>query len=395
MDANLILHLPFDDADGLIAHDFSQYKNDAELSNGAAFDSNNAKMGKAMSFNVDGEVATKKEIPFSGNFTLSLWVNPVSDSIGWMLNLPGINQFKEQWLDVLPGEWLFLAFVKDESNFKVYRNRDVVFNENLSNTPTGLTINDNSLFGTKASIDEVRMYDVAKAAREIVDLQKDTDVEYYIDGRNFKEFGVYVSKSAGLVGRLSKKEALQVEWDNYHGVVRDKKRPRYKEREIVLDCFLEASGRSAYVRWVNEFFKLFDKEGNHRLRVDYDGTSKPLVYEVELIDDVDPEKDWGQYNNDLMVGTFKMKLVEDEPVKRVLRFVSTAENNVVNITATSVKLLNVYWGDGTHTYDVSGKDAKVEHTYAVPGEYDIVVTGVIEDIEEFSTNAIVIWDILK
>lgn len=66
------------------------------------------------------------------------------------------------------------------------------------------------------------------------------------------------------------------------------------------------------------FLSQFDAEGNHRLRVDYDGKAKPLVYEVELLDEADPEKSWGQYSNDLMVGTFRLKLVEDEPVKRCL-----------------------------------------------------------------------------
>lgn len=42
-----------------------------------------------------------------------------------------------------------------------------------------------------------------------------------------------------------------------------------------------------------------------------------------------------------------------------------------------------------------GTDVALEHTYTEAGEYDIIVSGVIEDIEEFSTNAIVIWEKLK
>eukprot|EP00975_Prorocentrum_lima_P019638 4131631-Prorocentrum_lima.AAC.1 len=100
--------------------------------------------------------------------------------------------------------------------FTVYENTTRIFSEILPKTPTGLSINDQSLFGTKALLDEVKLFDVAKEPREIFELQKDTDVEYFIDGKNFKEFGVFVSKSAGLVGRLERKEALQVNWDNYH-----------------------------------------------------------------------------------------------------------------------------------------------------------------------------------
>lgn len=394
MDANLILHLPFDDPDGNVAYDFSQYRQDATLSDGATF-TKNAKIGKALSLNVTGECVTPRSIPFSGSFTLSLWVMPSSNRLGWMLNLPGVDNYKEQWFDVAPETWVFLAFVKSGNVFTVYNGTTRVFSESLSGTPTGLSINDQSLFGSNAIIDEVKLYNVEKSAREVYELQKETDVEYYIDGRNFKEFGVFVSKSAGLVGRLERKEALQVDWDNYHGIVRDKRRPRYKERNISLDCFIEASGRSAYVEWVNQFFNQFDKEGNHRLRVEYDGTAKPLVYEVELLDEVDPEKTWGQYSNELMVGTFKLTLVEDEPVKKVLRHIGAAANSSVTIKVTSSKLLNIYWGDGTHTYDVSGNEQTVTHTYEMPGEYDIIIAGVIEDIENFETNAIVVWELLK
>lgn len=45
MDKNMILHLPFDDPDGSIAYDFSQYRNDATLSDGADF-SKKSKVGK-------------------------------------------------------------------------------------------------------------------------------------------------------------------------------------------------------------------------------------------------------------------------------------------------------------------------------------------------------------
>lgn len=394
MDANLILHLPFDDPDGNIAYDFSEYRNDAKLSNGANF-TKKAKIGKALALNTTGECETKRTIPLSGDFTLSFWVLPGTNRLGWLLNMPGIDNYKEQWVDVMTDNWIFLAFVKSGNQFVVYENTTQIFNDTLPNSPTGLSLNDNSLFGTKAIIDEVKLFDVAKKPREIFELQKDTDVEYYIDGKNFKEFGVYVSKSSGILGRLERKETLQVDWDNYHGIVRSKKRPRYKERNITLDCFIEASGRSAFVEWANLFFNQFDKEGNHRLKIEYDGKAKPLVYEVELLDESDADKTWGTYSNELMVGSFKLKMVEDEPVKMVLRHIGATANTTATIKVTSTKLLNIYWGDGTHTYDVSGNEQEVSHTYNTPGEYEIVITGVIEDIKDFETNAIVIWELLK
>jgi len=394
IDNNLILYLPFDDPDGNVAYDFSQSRADATLSDGAAF-TRKAKIGKSISFNGTGECLTSKAIPFSSDFTLTCYVMPTGSRIGWVLNLPGVDSYLEQWIDVTPNQFVFLAFVKSGSRFIVYKGIDQVFNSTFSGTPTGFSLNDDSLYGTEALLDDVRLFNVAKTAKEILTIQKDSDVEYYVDGVNFKDFGVYVSESKGLVGQLARKDGLEVDWDNYHGIARDKKRKRYKERTIQLSCFIEASSRAAFVEWVMLFFKQFEADGNHRIKVEYDGTAKPLVYEVEIHDDIDVDKTWGHYNDDLMVGTFTLKMVEDEPVKKVLRHIGTTANSVASMTFTSTKMLNIYWGDGTHTYNAHGTDVTLEHTYEAAGEYDIVIAGVIEDIDSFETNAIVIWDLLK
>lgn len=393
IDNSLILYLPFDDPDGDKACDFSISRADATLSDGATF-SRIAKSGKSLSLNGTGECQTDKAIPFSSNFTLCCYVYPATSRIGWLLNLDGVDNYLEQWLDVTPKTWQFLAFVKSGNTFEVYQNRNRIHKSTLSGTPKGFSLNEDSLFGTRSLIDEVRLFNTAKDAKEIMKMQAETDVEYYIDGKNFKDYGVYVSASSGLVGRLERKEGLEVDWDNYHGKVIDLKRPRYKERTITLECFIEASSRSAFVNWANLFMEQFDKEGTVRLKVEYDGKTKPLVYEVYCQDGVDIDKAWGKYNDDLMVGTFSLSLVECEPVKRVLRHIGNA-NSKATITITSTKMLNVYWGDGSHTYNVHGNSVTVEHTYAEAGEYDIIISGVIEDIENFSTNAILLWEKLK
>lgn len=393
VDKNLILYLPFDDPDGNKAYDYSASRADATLSDGATF-TKNAKTGKALALN-GGECLTAKAIPFSGNFTVSAYVMTTQSRIGWVVNLLGVDNYREKWIDVAPNQWYFIAFVRDSDTFRVYIDSACVYTASLGGTPQGLSLCTDELLTTTANIDELKVYNVAKTEKDLLEIQADNDVEYYIDGVNFKDYGVYVSGSTGLVGRLAQKDALQVDWDNYHGIVRDRNRKRYKERTIMLDCFLEASGRSAFVEWTNRFMSLFDGDGTHRLTVEYDGKAKPLVYEVGLYDETDMTKTWGQYNNDLMVGTFKMKLIEDEPVKRVLRHISASDNSKATIKVTSTKLLNIYWGDGTHTFNVSGNETTVEHTYALAGEYDIIVAGVIEDIESFETNDIVVWELLK
>lgn len=395
IDNSLILHLPFHDPDGSKAYDYSQSRADATLSGDAKL-IKDTDAGKALSIKGEGEAITTKAIPFTSNFTLVLWIKTPHKSIGWLLNSPGVEKFIEKWIQVTPNKREFLAFVKSGNILTVYLNASIVYTGAISGTPNGFALCDDDLAGSNVIMDNVLLYNRALSEREVLTLQNTRDdVEYYIDGFNFKEFGVEVSQAKGLFDRLARKEVLNVEWDNYHGIVRDKKRPRYKERNITLECFIYASSRSAFVEWVQRFFAMFDGAGNHRLKCVPHLKTKPLVYEVELLDGVNVEKTWGQYNDDLMVGTFSLSLVEDEPVKRVLRHIGTTANTKASVTVTSSKYLNIYWGDGTHTYNVSGTQKTVEHTYEKPGEYDIIITGVIEDIEAFSTNAIVIWDLLK
>lgn len=393
-DKNLILYLPFDDPDGATAYDYSQSRADATLSDGAAF-TKEAFKGKAITFNGNGEALTSKSIPFSSDFTLSCYVCPASDKLGWLLNFSGVDNYMEQWIDVTAGEWVLLTFVKSGQYFIVYKDETQVYKELLLGTPTGFSLNDENIDGTEALLDEVKLYNTAMTEKEVILSQKETDVEYYIDGNNIKDYHVYVSSSKGLVGQLARKDGLETDWEGYHGIARDKARKRYKERTITLECFIEAPSRSAYVERVMAFFSLFEADGNHRLKVEYDGDTKPLVYEVELLDETDPSKTWGKYNNDLMVGTFTLKLTEDEPVKRVLRHIATSANSVASITFSSYKMYSIYWGDGSHTYNVSGTNKTVEHTYAEAGTYDIIIAGVIEVLEDFSTNAIVVWETLK
>lgn len=393
VDKNLLLYLPFDDPDGSKAYDYSTGRHDATISGGAVF-TKQAKTGKALDL-CGGEVSTAQAIPFTSDFTITLYVKIASKRLGWLVNLPGIENFNEQWLDVVPGEWYFMAFVRSGSTFKVFLNSECVYVGTLSANPTGFSLSTDELLTTTATLDEVRLFNVAKTEKEILKMQADTDVEYYIDGVNFKDYGVYVSASDGLVGRLAQKESLTVDYDNYHGIVRDRKRKRFKERTITLQCFIEASSRSAFVEWCNRFFALFDGDHTRRLKVECDGPAKPLVYEVDLLDDAPVDKKWGRYNDELMVGKFTLKLTEDEPVKKVLRHISGDNNSKATITVSTYKLLNIYWGDGTHAFNVGGNNTTVEHTYALPGEYDIIVTGVIEDIEQFETNAITVWELLK
>lgn len=212
-----------------------------------------------------------------------------------------------------------------------------------------------------------------------------TDVEYYINGVNFKDYGVYVSASNGITSKLAIKDRELIDWRDYNGymVSGDVK---FKERVIELDCFIEATGYNQFLTRFRSFSAQFERNGTQRLKIDVG--EKPLVYEVMSVSDFNVSKKWSDAQ---MVGTFKLKLVEFEPVKRVIKYTGTN----ASITVTSSKLLNVYWGDGSYTYDVYGTNKTITHAYSTSGTYEIIITGNIDEITGFSTNGELIWSKLQ
>lgn len=391
IERNLKLYLPFDDPDGNVAYDYSSSRADATLSGGAGF-SRNAKKGKSLALG-SGSALSSMAIPFSSDFTLSLFLMPKFPRLGWLLNLTGVDNYLEQWLDVVPDTWVSLIFQKKESRFHVYLDYVEVYNGIINSTPVGFSINDESIIGrTGTLIDEVALYNAAIPITDIIKDQNNvTDVEYFINGINFKEFGVYVSDSKGLIGQLERKEGPTAEYDTYHGIARDHDYVRYKERTITLECFIEAASRSKFVEWLDQFYEQFRRKGTQRFRVEYNGSTKPLVYEVTMQQGSDPEKKWGRYNEGLMVGTFTLTLVEDDPVKMVLRHIATTDNSTTQFTVSTARRLTVAWGDGTFTHKVQGDNATIQHTYANKGVYDIIIAGVVEDIASIATSDIIVW----
>ena len=217
-------------------------------------------------------------------------------------------------------------------------------------------------------------------------------IVYKLDGVDIKTYGAYVSASEGLLSRPKPKAPVTVDWADYNGTVVDLARKIYEPREIELECFIKADTQSDFVLKCNTFLALFDVAGTRRLEVfvDNEATPKPLVFEVYLAESVTINKKWSA---NTMVGTFTLKLKEPEPIKKVLKYTRTGTGDkTVSITVTSTKLLNIYWGDGTHTYDVSGTAQVVTHDYNGNGTYYIIVTGNIDEITSLTSTGTVVWN---
>lgn len=214
------------------------------------------------------------------------------------------------------------------------------------------------------------------------------EVIYLIDGVNLNTYGVYVSGSDGLLSRPKVKTPLSQSWQDYHGEVVDLSRKYYESRKITLKCFLKATSNEDFINKTNTFLALLDAPGTRRLMVSVD-SAKPLVFEVYVLDPVDPDKKW---HSGKMVGTFTLNLIEHSPVKKVLKHIRTdVASKTASITITSTKLVDIYWGDGAVTNDVFGTNQTITHDYAANGTYHIIVAGCIDEITSLTSNATVVW----
>lgn len=214
-----------------------------------------------------------------------------------------------------------------------------------------------------------------------------TAVQYIIDGHNIKtDYGICVSASKGITNRPKLKAPTSVDWDSYHGKAVDLQHKYYDVRDITLTCFITASSRTEFLSRFSAFEQLLMGAGTVRLVIDV-GINKPLIYEVYCKDEINIIKTWSDSN---MVGTFELKLIEPEPLKRVLMY-TQASSSPCTITITTTKLVNVYWGDGNVDYDISGTDIALSHTYTSDGEYFPVITGCIDEITALTTNATTVW----
>lgn len=214
------------------------------------------------------------------------------------------------------------------------------------------------------------------------------EIKYYIDGVDILTYDVHVSDSDGLLSQPKMKAPLSLDWANYHGEQVALQKKFYDSRTIKLECFVRATSTTDFITKCNSFQALFTKPWTSRLTV-LAGPNVPLVYEVYAPEGIEVKKQW---NESLMVGTFTLTLKEPEPIKKVLSYTRTSvADKTVSITLTSTKFLNIYWGDGAHTFDVSGTAQTITHDFATNGVFYIVITGNIDDITSLTTTGTVIW----
>lgn len=389
-----ILNLPFDESDGsAVAYDYSRNRADGAV-DGAHFVP--GRNGNAIKFTGDGTCTVSKSIlAMDSPFTIMCFVNALTIESGspkqlvWLLNFG--DSYEEVPIEVNPETWYNIAMTRSGSSYRFYLNASLVAELTNSGSLVGVSVNQDYYGGEYglAMLDDCKMFDTAMSQEEITEqLSATKQLSYLIDGVDFKEYGVYVSDSEGVLNRPKLKTPASESWDNYHGMDVDLNHKFYDVREITLSCFIKAKSKNDFIMQVSKFEQVFDRQGTNRLVIDVHPV-KPLIYEVYCKDEIAVSKTW---NDSLMVGTFKLKLVEPAPVKRILKHIRSGEGNAkCTVKMTTRKYVNIFWGDGSVDYDINGTGVTVEHTYAANGDYFPVITGCIDEITDFTTNAIVVW----
>ncbi|WP_454060168.1 hypothetical protein [Elizabethkingia ursingii] len=163
------------------------------------------------------------------------------------------------------------------------------------------------------------------------------EVKCFLNGKNLKDFGIRVSKYDGLAGKPKPREQSTYKWPGYHGRQSDPmQKPEYEERSISLDCWIVGGEWQDMKEKFDELLSEFDKVGTQRLIVSPFGY-KPLIYNVKLSDGVELQKD---FRDGQMVGVFTLKMVEENPIKKILRI----ESSELHISFKSGKWVDINTG---------------------------------------------------
>lgn len=398
--ADLVLNLPFDESEGSsIAYDYSPSALHAQLRDAIFTTGRN---GNSILFEGAGYAEISQPvINYASTFTVMFWAKALqygaAPTTTWFLiKFAGSERFMRLDLNAKLDTWTHVTLTHSGGVFKSYINSGLTDTES---TPIGwgnatgfCSLNDNSFDNTgHYYLDDFRVYnDVAMSSSQIREIMEGlVTTSFKINRTAFSSYGVTVQRAKGLVDALERKEPLQEAWDNYHGDQVDLSSPTFEGRDIELECWIRASNKDSLVNQFNNFISQFDKSGLQQLLVDI-GT-RSLVYAVFRKERIAIDNRWKEIGE--VFGSFTIKLREPDPVKRVLRQVVTSSaNHQVSITLSCSKLLTIHWGDSQSETNIHGTNQTLTHTFSQNGEYYIVISGNIEEITGFTTNAIVVWN---
>jgi len=173
-------------------------------------------------------------------------------------------------------------------------------------------------------------------------------VIYLLDQIPFKNYNVYVSDSSNLFDKASVKENQKKDWSDEHGYDIDLQSRYHNSKTITIDCFIPANSLKECIEKYNDFFNALDQKGSRRLSV----IAGDLRMEYQVFRQ-DTAENKLMYDDSNAVGTFKLKLIENMPVKRVLK----------SYNQPFVKLFQDYFDEYINNLQIGGRNLVLNSTF--------------------------------
>ena len=169
-----MMYLPVTDTDTATIADTSGNGNDATLEGAKVAVVTDSVRGKVIKFDGVSNCVAPVELPFDSNFTLCIWMKPLSSKISWMVNCTNGREYVEKHIDVTSNKWIHFAFRKNDKTITVFKDGVEISRNSTNNNHVGFSVYDDNLFGTFAEMDEVRLFKSALSAEQIVSVKDGT-----------------------------------------------------------------------------------------------------------------------------------------------------------------------------------------------------------------------------
>lgn len=208
------------------------------------------------------------------------------------------------------------------------------------------------------------------------------EVRYSVNGKYFKDFGVSITESDGLFHQLKRKSVNSYDWAEYHGNAPDISNPKFEAREITLKGYVVGADWLTMKASFDTIVGEFQKAGTQRLLIEPFGL-KAMPFEVYTDSGTPLEKKFRQGRT---VGFFTLKLIEPNPIKKVLSLTGAS----LNLSYTSPKETEIFYGNGTK--DIVKTNASISGKVLPAGTKYIIIAGNVEEITNLTTNATVLWE---
>ena len=132
-------------------------------------------------------------------------------------------------------------------------------------------------------------------------------IDYYFNSNKFRDYGVIVSGSKGIIGLPPRRKPNIFDYPDESGNVPDLVSVLYDVRTIELSCFMVAASAAAINTQYLNFTKMLNVSGIKTLQVSGGGFTLSFQVYISEISNID--KKW---RDDEMYGTFTLKFIEPD-----------------------------------------------------------------------------------